>query len=566
MRIKTLELINNPKIKNLKLDFTVNNEIQDTIIFAGNNGCGKTTILDEIYLLTNHKYYTKCQRTKGKIKSIIVLTDKEIEIVKQNILSSSKPSAKEIECVELLSKTHELEYNINFSNDPSSIEQFEIYALFNDQRVQIHSYSLLVTGKFEQVLSSFYSTANINYNFANITNISTNDLDDDKNNIKTTNDIGTNVKQTFVDIYNLDAQDFQRWAADNIGKPVDESKMYSRIKRFSSAFNYMFSNLKFARIENVQGHKDVIFKNNINEEFTIDNLSTGEKQIVIRGGYMLKYQKSIKNNLILIDEPELSLHPEWQKKILQFYQKLFVDEEGNQTAQIFVATHSPFIIHNLARCNDKVIVLNKDENDKISVLKKPEYYSSNTFENVENAFHIKEFTNKKNVLFTEGETDRDYLNKTIEIYFNNQVNFEVKWIGSYNANGSAINTGCSALDKLSMVIETHPELFSKKIGLLYDCDTNKKNSIKEKYFVYKLNQLPDKNYKIGIENQLNLPHDFQYDKFISSKTRVDQYNIKNINKELNKRKLCDEICSNENNKVFLEPLKNVVKELIELFK
>ena len=86
MRIKTLELINNPKIKNLKLDFTVNNEIQDTIIFAGNNGCGKTTILDEIYLLTNHKYYTNCQRTKGKIKSIIILTDKEINNAEKKVI------------------------------------------------------------------------------------------------------------------------------------------------------------------------------------------------------------------------------------------------------------------------------------------------------------------------------------------------------------------------------------------------------------------------------------------------------------------------------------------------
>lgn len=49
MRIKSLELVNDPKIKNLKLDFTIDNVVQDTIIFAGNNGCGKTTILDNIY-------------------------------------------------------------------------------------------------------------------------------------------------------------------------------------------------------------------------------------------------------------------------------------------------------------------------------------------------------------------------------------------------------------------------------------------------------------------------------------------------------------------------------------
>ena len=106
----------------------------------------------------------------------------------------------------------------------------------------------------------------------------------------------------------------------------------------------MFTDLKFEGITNSNGFKDVLFKNKKNDEIRIDDLSTGEKQIVIRGGYMLKYQKFIKSNFILIDEPELSLHPEWQKKILQFYKKLFTDENGKQTAQIFVATHSPFII------------------------------------------------------------------------------------------------------------------------------------------------------------------------------------------------------------------------------
>ncbi len=46
MKIKSLELLENKKIKNIKLDFTINDIIQDTIIFAGNNGCGKTTILE----------------------------------------------------------------------------------------------------------------------------------------------------------------------------------------------------------------------------------------------------------------------------------------------------------------------------------------------------------------------------------------------------------------------------------------------------------------------------------------------------------------------------------------
>ena len=250
-------------------------------------------------------------------------------------------------------------------------------------------------GKLEKLMSTFYSTANINYNLNPVNSITTIDLDLDKNNIKTENNIGTDVKQTFVDIYNLDAQDFQKWASENIGNKIDESKMFVRINRFSNAFSYMFSNLKFDRIINSNDHKDVLFRNNKGDEIRIDDLSTGEKQIVIRGGYMLKYQKSIQSNFILIDEPELSLLPEWQKKILQFYKRLFTDENGSQTAQIFVATHSPFIVHNFSRYNDKVVVLNKDENDNVSVLKKPTYYSYDNNVTVEKAFNIKNFSSRK---------------------------------------------------------------------------------------------------------------------------------------------------------------------------
>ena len=47
MRIYNIEIKNNPILGNLKLDFTdTKGNIVDTVIFAGENGCGKTTILE----------------------------------------------------------------------------------------------------------------------------------------------------------------------------------------------------------------------------------------------------------------------------------------------------------------------------------------------------------------------------------------------------------------------------------------------------------------------------------------------------------------------------------------
>ena len=64
-----------------------------------------------------------------------------------------------------------------------------------------------------------------------------------------------------------------------------------------------------------------------------DILSAGEKQILS----FLCYNAFSKNTTIFIDEPELSLHVDWQSLLLT---TLLEQATGNQ---FFVATHSPFI-------------------------------------------------------------------------------------------------------------------------------------------------------------------------------------------------------------------------------
>lgn len=38
----------------------------------------------------------------------------------------------------------------------------------------------------------------------------------------------------------------------------------------------------------------------------------------------------------MVDEPELSMHPKWQKNILRYYKNLFTDNNGVQIAQLFL--------------------------------------------------------------------------------------------------------------------------------------------------------------------------------------------------------------------------------------
>jgi len=69
------------------------------------------------------------------------------------------------------------------------------------------------------------------------------------------------------------------------------------------------------------------------DEITTDKLSSGEKQLLILLIETLLQKKE--NCIYLTDEPELSLHIEWQRNILPSIKKL------NPNAQIIAATHSP---------------------------------------------------------------------------------------------------------------------------------------------------------------------------------------------------------------------------------
>lgn len=53
--------------------------------------------------------------------------------------------------------------------------------------------------------------------------------------------------------------------------------------------------------------------------------------------------KKISGGIVLIDEPELSLHPIWQVKYIDFLRDIF-GEDGKMSVQFVIATHSPYIL------------------------------------------------------------------------------------------------------------------------------------------------------------------------------------------------------------------------------
>lgn len=76
-------------------------------------------------------------------------------------------------------------------------------------------------------------------------------------------------------------------------------------------------------------------------EFPLSQASSGELYMLGIGFFIMKFITGIDsdNKIILIDEPENSLHPKWQREYIQN----IVGFIGNKSVDIYIATHSPFI-------------------------------------------------------------------------------------------------------------------------------------------------------------------------------------------------------------------------------
>jgi len=85
---------------------------------------------------------------------------------------------------------------------------------------------------------------------------------------------------------------------------------------------------------------EIVDEDNPNRKLKLSQLSSGEKQEIVLFYDLIFNTKS--ELLLLIDEPEISLHITWQKRFMDDLLKVVQDND----LQIIVATHSPQIISN----------------------------------------------------------------------------------------------------------------------------------------------------------------------------------------------------------------------------
>ncbi len=348
---------------------------EDLNIITGKNGAGKTTLLKLIWFLISgnlerfipefpfrsvsietdsFSLFIEVASRKGKLRlesaehspmeteiSIPLLTPDDEEIHKFNVrIAKAKQSSLFFPTFRRLEG--------GFARDSGYYVEEDSVAYHADRRAR--RFGDRATELLQDAMSGFSTEISV-YDHKFIASISTNDIRDLVTEkyadvMGKRNDLNVNLSKDIIQrISKRSETDDAIRILDGIQKTVES------VNEQQDALWKPFSVLA-ERIRGIFQYEGVrltasITLGEVKEAIESDKLSAGEQQMLS----FLCYNIFCEDAAIFIDEPELSLHVDWQRRLLP---TLLEQGTGNQ---FFIATHSPFIY---AKYPDKEIQLSED--------------------------------------------------------------------------------------------------------------------------------------------------------------------------------------------------------------
>jgi len=332
MKIKKVLISNYKNLKNLKMNFEKNDEILDLIVLTGSNGSGKTRILECVLSCFENYINSNYQENKNRLD--ISFQENEKKCFEGNfdlgmffkILNSYNWKKAE---------------PFILGDDSKKDDFFEKEKILSDNLKIFPKIIYVPTEINFQKMNTASTTLVQKYKFINI--VDTNLIKD------IPSYIATKIITAIFQNKNEKVGDVQKKVFDEINE----------------IFGILDIDVKIEDISQ-DGRNIPIFKNSAGEKFDINELSSGEKQLFLRT--LAIKMLNPENSIILIDEPELSLHPKWQQRIIDVYRKI------GKNNQIIIATHSPHILGSVRKEN--IMLLDKDDEGKIVVRTGDELYDS----------------------------------------------------------------------------------------------------------------------------------------------------------------------------------------------
>jgi predicted ATPase len=205
-----------------------------------------------------------------------------------------------------------------------------------------------------------------------------------------------------------------------------KTKKKKKVEEFSKAeledLNYIlgksYENIKIIEHKYYNGTWGITILFNEGKEYSEANAGSGE---FIIANVINKINKTPKKSLLLLDEPELSLHPGAQKRFMQFIFKKIVDKK----LQVIISTHSPEIIKKLPNKCIKNFIIN----------------SNNKFQIEQNVDSLRAFNNIEYSVDRKNIIVEDILAKNILLHILEEEKYEnIFEINYYPGGAESIKT------------------------------------------------------------------------------------------------------------------------------
>lgn len=312
-RIKIQGLFN---VYDYDIDLT-NSDHSPVKFLTAPNGFGKTTILDFINAAMHQSYDKMFQIPFQQFELFYDETGSET-IYKYTVTREEETSAaKDTDVVQLLSKTLKI----------------KLLRINGDEETLIEQFSVKQTP--DGALSTEGSTDNTQMFFVSRTCFY---LTDARTLVQKKDDI--RVEDETLVIEDLSIIPYPKELKAILNSP-DKSKAYEpRIQAFQDIIGRCEFANKQLEIDRRFGFR-FVSNDELHTILSLDQLSSGEKQMIIQVYELLFRAQS--GTLVLIDEPELSLHMMWQMN----YLKNLMQIAQLRGFQCIVATHSPQIFNSL---------------------------------------------------------------------------------------------------------------------------------------------------------------------------------------------------------------------------
>ena len=317
MKIKNLHINEFKGLRDISINFEKNDKPLDLVVLAGSNGSGKTRVLESIL-----DYFQKIVNhiENENVAGVFFETDE------QNCLNQGYNS-------------NMLYLILNYYNDENNVERGRKVV---EENLKVFPKIIYVPTEINFQKVEIASPMLVQeYSFLNIV---------DSGLIK--------------DVPSYIATRIMEMANEKENTPMGEIRA-AVFKEINEIFEILDLDIKISGIS--KNAKSIpIFTNSLGDKFDINELSSGEKQLFLRT--LAIRMLNPENSIILIDEPELSLHPKWQQRIVDVYRKI------GKNNQIIIATHSPHILGSVRKEN--IMLLDKDDDRKIVVRTGDELYDS----------------------------------------------------------------------------------------------------------------------------------------------------------------------------------------------